>query len=432
MQPLMNTASPASIRDLQRTIARAADARIAEIVTFVDSLPERGAADALLAPLRGRLLHIRPQRRMGFSRLLFTPANTMVVSATHWNRNSVTIPRTALRCLAVQARAHLGPIAAGIDARFDARIAGSTEEDRAMILREGQTLWHLAADYFRSAELPDDWTSQTGLAAADHTAIARPLATLLHVATTAEAFADRAGTGRAVSPTQIRDCLGDAAAWIGRTPSSLPPIGMLVGVLLARLPRPEDVLVAAGDLAQAAADPSIRQASDLAIDVLLAGSTTALADQPDLSVVRQDLERLSVLLDTLEQPGPACRPARRSALAALRRDIDATCRQRFDAEITRCVQAARDDGESGATDVETTLLEGDMRRLRRLEATARAFGGGPSYDRAITAAAERLAHTSARATRACDIARLIEILDGPEAALAFLFPPPAASATVPP
>ena len=105
MPASMHTSRLGGIRDLQRTMERAADARIAEIVTLVDSMPERGAADALLAPLRGRLLQIRPPRRMSFARLLFTPANAVVVAAPQWRRNSVTIPRTALSCLARQARA---------------------------------------------------------------------------------------------------------------------------------------------------------------------------------------------------------------------------------------------------------------------------------------------------------------------------------------
>lgn len=420
MPASMHTPRLGGIRDLQRIMERAADARIAEIVTLVDSMPERGAADALLAPLRGRLLQIRPPRRMSFARLLFTPANAVVVAAPQWRRNSVTIPRTALSCLARQARARLGPVAV----ELEARIADATAEDRAIILNAGHTLWSLAADCFQNAEMPDDWTSQTGLAAADHPAIAHPLAALLHVAATTEAFADRVGAGCAVSQPQIRDCLHRAAAWIGRAPSGLPSIGMLLGVLLARLPSPEDVLVAAGDVAQSEGDPSIRQASDLAIDVLLAGSATAVSDQPDLGVVTQELERLAVLLDTLDQPGPACRPARKAALAVLRRTIDAASRQRFDTEMTRCVQSARDGADTDAPDAETILLEANMRELRRLEVAARRFGGGPVYDRSLAGAARQLAQASATAPRSCDIARLIEILDGPEAGMAFLFLPP--------
>ncbi len=426
MSAHINTFGPGCIRDLQRTMARAADARIAEVVTLVDSMPERGAADALLAPLRGRLLQIRPARRMNFTRLLFTPANAVVVAAPQWRRNSVTIPRTALRCLAIQARGLLGPIAA----ELDARMADATSEDRATILHEGHTLWNLAADCFRTAEMPDDWASQTGLAAADHAAIARPLAALLHVAATTEAFADRVGAGCDVSQSQIRDCLCRAATWIGRAQSSHPPIGMLLGVLLAGLPRPEDVLIAAGDVAQAAGDPSIRQASDLAIDVLLAGSITNLTDQPDLGVVTQELERLAVLLDTLDHPGPACRPARKPTLTVLRRDIDSASRQRFEAEMTRCVHSAHQGADTDAPDMETILQEATMRELRRLEAAARCFGGGPFYDRSVAAAASKLAQTSAHTNRACDIARLIEILDGPEAGLAFLLLCPPAHGAV--
>lgn len=392
-----------AIRDLQRTMARADDARIAEIVTLLDKMPERGAADALLAPLRARLLQIRPPRRLNIARLLFTPANPVVIPATHWRRNNVTIPRTALRCLASQVLAALDDAS---DLKAD--IAGATTADRDCVLRGGALLWPRAADILAASSMPVDWTSDTNLGAADYLAIARPLAALLREGIAIEALVDAAATGAPVARASLRGCL-DRASGFG-------PVGMLIGVLLARMPVPEDVLVAAGDLAHLAHDTSIRQAADLAIDVVLAGSEAMLAEQSDIGSAAGELRRIAALIDTLEKPGPGARPARKPEMAALRRSLDTSCRRRFAREIDAAVQAARVD----ASDIDVTLLEGAMRDLRDFEAAARGFGGGASYDRATAGAATRLAALPRDTRTGCDVARLIEILDGPEAGLAYL------------
>ena len=392
-----------AIRDLQRTMARADDARIAEIVTLLDKMPERGAADALLAPFRARLLQIRPPRRLNIARLLFTPANPVVIPAIHWRRSNVTIPRTALRCLASQVVAALGDAA-----DIEADIAGATTADRACLLRGGARLWPRAADILAASSMPVDWVSDTNLAAADYLSIARPLAAVLREGIAIEALCDAAAAGAPTARTLLRDCLARA--------SGCGPVGMLIGLLLARMPAPEDVLVAAGDLARVAQDTSIRKAADLAIDAVLDGSEAMLAEQPDIGMAAGELRRVCMLLDTLEQHGPAARPARKQEMAALRRGLDASCRRRFNREIETAVLATRAD----ASDIDVTLLEGAMRDLREFEAAARGFGGGTSYDLAMAAAASRLASLPRDTHTGCNVARLIEILDGPEAGLAYL------------
>jgi hypothetical protein len=164
------------IRDLQRTMARANDAHIAEIVTLLDALPDRGAADALLAPLRGRLQQAWPPRSMTFSRLLFTPANAVVVPPAKWRRNGVTLPRIALRCLSAQVRFALGDTPDIMGA-----LSAVSSSDCAGILRIGAILWPRAAEILASAPIPSDWSEQTGLTATDYVTIARPLAALLYI-----------------------------------------------------------------------------------------------------------------------------------------------------------------------------------------------------------------------------------------------------------
>jgi hypothetical protein len=403
------------IRDLQRTMARANDAHIAEIVTLLDALPDRGAADALLAPLRGRLQQAWPPRSMTFSRLLFTPANAVVVPPAKWRRNGVTLPRIALRCLSAQVRFALGDTPDIMGA-----LSAVSSSDCAGILRIGAILWPRAAEILASAPIPSDWSEQTGLTATDYVTIARPLAALLYEATSIEAFVDNAAAGVSVSRAQIRECLSRVLTRTGAAAKAPPPIGMLISVLLGRLPIPEDVLVVAGDLSQLAQNPSIRQASDLAIDMLLAGSETMLDGHLNIGMAADEIRRVLVLLDTLEKPGPACRPAQKQALLSLRRNLDTTCRKLFDQELGRSVLSARSGAGTAKQDAAVTELEATMRDLRAFEAAARGFGSGPSYDQAISAASRTLAAVPPDPESVSDVARLIEILDGPEAGLTFL------------
>lgn len=403
------------IQNLQYMMLRADDARITEIVTMLDALPERGAADALLCPLRDRLQQVWPPRSLNFGRLLFTPASFLVVSGAQWRRHSVTIPRTALRCLASQVRNVLDDAA-----DIDGEIAGATTADRTGLLRGGAKLWPRAAEILASSNMPGDWAAQTNLTDSDYIAIARPLAVLLREGLAIETWMNEVAAGALLPRAQLRDCLARAACLADTARAPAQHLGMLIGVLLARMPSPEDVLMAAGDLAQISQDKSIRTASDLAIDVALSCGLASLVEQSDIGLAAIELRRLQALLDTLDHPGPAARPARKQELAGLRRNLDAACRRRFDRKIQAVVNAAQSNVETQPTDNAIAMLEGTMRDLRDFEAVARCFGHSGGYDGAIAAATQKLASLPHTPQSRCNVARLIEILDGPEAGLAYL------------
>jgi hypothetical protein len=60
--------TPGIVVTIQTSLAHAADAQIARVVAMVDAMPERGSADALIAPLRPRLAALRPTRPLSFTR----------------------------------------------------------------------------------------------------------------------------------------------------------------------------------------------------------------------------------------------------------------------------------------------------------------------------------------------------------------------------
>ena len=89
------------LRELQHSLATAQDGQIERVVAMVDALPQRGAADRLIAPIRPRLAQLRPARPLRFCRLLFLPLDPLVVPPTKWRRASLTLPRTVLEPLAL-------------------------------------------------------------------------------------------------------------------------------------------------------------------------------------------------------------------------------------------------------------------------------------------------------------------------------------------
>ena len=112
---------------------------------------------------------------------------------------------------------------------------------------------------------------------------------------------------------------------------------------------------------------------------------------------------------------------RRRQLHGLRRKLDADCRARFkaglDTELLASLRALPD--QPGLRDI--SGLEATARSLRALEAEARNFGSGDTYDRLLARAADTVqALRSGGGMELVDRLRLVEILAGSDAALRML------------
>src|ERR1700722_6497441 len=171
--PLTRSSNPA-IREVARSLAAARDEQILRVVAMVDAMPDRGAADQLIGPLRGRLAHLRPPRPLRFARLLFLPLDPLIVSATRWRIDEPTIPRTALACLAAALEASLGVVGRRVAGMID----GRTTQDLEVVSAAGELLWPRAAQALMDAKIPADWET-TGLAAQVHEPLARRIGALL-------------------------------------------------------------------------------------------------------------------------------------------------------------------------------------------------------------------------------------------------------------
>jgi hypothetical protein len=224
---------------------------------------------------------------------------------------------------------------------------------------------------------------------------------------------------------KLRDCLARALVAMTRMPApenttlATRCIGLLLTVLLARMPAAEPLLVATGDFATRTADPIARLAADSAVDTMLDQAETRLA-QADCSIGVGELTRVAALIDALETPGPACRPSRKPRAIALRRALDVHCRHRFEADLAGRLLMHIPQLSATATDESVLSLEDAALDLRRLEAVGRAFGGAAHYERALAEAGQAILKLAGPSASRVDLARLTEILLGPEAALAVL------------
>jgi hypothetical protein len=126
---------------MREALASAPDAKLGRIVGMLDSLGDRGAADALLDAARPRLRDLRPARPLRFTRLLALPFEPVLVPTEAWDGGATTMPRGALTPIGAALHAALGPVAEEIETAA----LGRTMADTALVTRLGARLWPLAA-----------------------------------------------------------------------------------------------------------------------------------------------------------------------------------------------------------------------------------------------------------------------------------------------
>ena len=375
------------VSQLQASLVQARDAQVAQVVAMVDALPDRGEADALIAPLRPRLAQLRPARPPGFTRLLFTPLNPVIMPSAEWRRCGIGVPRPALSLLGAAARAALPDLA-------------SLPPEREMLTAAAMSLWPEAAAVLDALDLPLDWHDATGLAARDFPLVAGAAVAVLHEAPVIERLARK------------RDRIEDGEIWpvLSRSKARGPvALDTVVSVLLARLPVPAQVAALATEASGG------DRATGRAIDRLASSLSTAV-DGADLREAAVEANRVAALLDALAEGAPA---ERRARLDQARRDADALARRSVGQAVGQAVTMAQSAMTASFDDGAIATMEAFARDLRRLETAARKLGSGDFYDAQLAAAAAAMQDIQGDLGLA-DRVRLVEILAGPEQALALL------------
>ncbi|HET8995943.1 MAG TPA: hypothetical protein VFN42_04685, partial [Acetobacteraceae bacterium] len=343
--------------ELHKSLASAQDAQITQLVAMVDRLRDRGAIDDLVAPFRARLARLRPARPLRFSRLLFNPVDPLIVPAPRWRLESPCLPRTVLAPLAEAAHATMGAEAAQIDAA----IAGHSTRDLSVIAQAGALLWPSAAQALLRSGVPAGWVRQTGLSQAMFRHIAANVSAVLDQVLALQTLRAEAEVGAPLRLQVLTTMLRQVNA---ARPEAL---GLLIALVLARLPEAGPLLRKAGTEIGGVAAVAVRAATEQAkcslLDRLEAeGGTEALVVGTGLTEVGAAVRRIATLLQSMESGGAGS--AQR--VEQLRQRLDVSCRTRFTAglqnEFVRSLEAL----VGSPDDAAVMRLEEAARGLREL------------------------------------------------------------------
>ena len=385
-----------TVTQVQASLAQARDAQLARVVAMVDALPDRGEADALIAPLRPRLAVLRPVRPAGFKRVLFSPLDPVIVSMAEWRRCGVGVPRPALAPLGNAVQAAMPGFADSGDSGIAGSVAGG-------FAGQASALWTAADAVIDGLALPAGWEA-AGLQPAEFASVKAVVAAVMHEAVAIEGLSD------------CRGLVEDTAIWpiLARSKEcGTVALDTMVSVLLARLPCPDRVVALA---AEACGNDGVSRR----VTLRLASAVAMRGDTLDVRDAAKEAARVSALLAALETGAP---PERRAQLDAIRREADGQCRRSFGQAVTRALALVPNAGP-GLDDEVVAALESSARDLRRLAAATRGLGSAEHYDLALAETAETLGEMCTTLDLV-DRVRLLEILAGPERALALLSGPAA-------
>ncbi len=402
---------PQTIRDVRRSVAGAADAQVLQVLRMVDSLEERGATDEVLAPVRPRLRAIQPARPLRFARLLFLPADALIVTPAAWRPATSFVPRSALMVLSRAVRQVMQGTAAACLARVDERTAGAFTGQTALVRQAGALLWPQAAGTLRSlaAQPPPDllaeWSAQ-GLPEADLAHLATGLSGILGAAL---ALHDHDHSAIRLQEAEVAEMLAETEklgprAW-----------GMMLCLLAIRVPQASAALFGAAQKA-----PLRRKQAEAAAEAALAWLESETASQVESipANAAAELRRQASLLESLSDQLPD--PAQRRRLIEARAALLSGSLHRFETGLQDRVATSllALPEEKPARDAALDATEDAARVLRAFELEARRLGGGTKFDglvRSVQATLQKVEGLSAM-----DRARLAEIMAGPEAAIRLL------------
>jgi len=427
------TLDRATLADLRAAIAERGADRLGAVVALVDRLADRGEADTLIAPFRPamRASTAAFPRPASIGRLLALPFEPILIHPTDWHRGDLTIPRSALRPMIAIVTESLarGPLSA-LPARLEGRLLG----EPVVLFEAGPELWRWSSDVLR----PFGGTAPVPPSAGPILMI-EPLfrgfcaavADLLRLGR--ELVALNPALASVSDPWQAVRCALEAAAAPPFSPGLFRRTALIALIRFGHLP---GVPLLVRDLARNAGLGDVEEAIGQALDAVVANLERAVAEAGQTLLARPFgdvrgavalVERLSALLDDRLQMR---NPARRDAISALGR----ACETMLEEVLTEVVGREVVEGA-----LEAVKRDGPVSVFARLEAAARGAAelaqaaqrlapraGWP--DALLRRAAEAVVETGRHCPPGLpperpgrvDLARLVEILAGPDRALALL------------
>jgi hypothetical protein len=395
----------AETRHLVHALASASDMALAQVIEILDRLPDRSEADRLLDAARPRLKQIRPSRSLQFTRLLFLPLDGAISDNRDWQKDDTCLPRCALPPIAEALRMAMGQEAQRIEASFQ----GKFFHDIAAVDRAGRPLWAAAARLAPDLKPGPRW-ERTGLRTDDFASLVELAAGVWRHAGPIWSAVQLAGWGP--PDDAVRAALAPMAD------EASPAFAMALATLMLKATSP-------GQVAREAARLSDKAASiaDTAVDDWLERVRVQLPSE-DLIAAASFAEAFGRAFQDLENAPTTRNPRRSTRLVQLRQEAEVTCRLAYEEGLETHILRQLPSLCAAATPELILVLENQARALRRIESIGRRYGLDHGYDgaaRRIAAALEAARRTlePGGMTR-LDLARLAEILLGPEAALAYL------------
>ena len=400
----------AELRGVREELNAARDEQVARVVALVDSMLDRGAADALVAPLRARLAVLRPGRPFNFTRLLFTPINPIIVPPASWRRGDGTVPRHTLQAFSEIVRNAMGARARALDDAL-VRRTGPTLGDGEKVVEElGSLVWPEAAQILATASVSEGWVQRTSLSDADFASLAQTVSSLLGSALDRQALAGQIEADGVPEPRLLSRVIAGSLSELAGAAA------LAVGLLIVETARP-DLMVQAVDahvavLGQAAGIPAER-----AIDFAMQHAQAQIAAPSDLARGLQSLREGMLLIQALEtrtwQGGD-----RRARIQLLRGTAVESCRDSFVRTLDTQMLAPLKAMLATPGDMQILQLERTARDLRDLEAIGRRLGPSPLYLADLQRAATSV--KAATLLTLADRVRLVELLAGTDLAMALL------------
>ncbi|MFQ3622482.1 MAG: hypothetical protein SNJ73_02950 [Acetobacteraceae bacterium] len=408
---------------IREGLRNASDDRLRAVVAVVDGHPQRRDIDDLIEAIRPRLAALAVPRPLTVRRALAMPFHGLLTDRPGRARDPFRIPRRVLEPLFRYALPRIDPAAL---AEADRLARGHTVHDDARAVAVGRCVWRPVAEALEDLRLDPRGVGRSiaaaGLEADVLMECAPRLVPLLRLGESlARCFLPR--NGLPLDPTL--------------------PTAPHRALLLGSMQRDPALfrLVAAGLLFRGDYPDTIaRMIRDAAVKIDLPGGLALIGDVAE------------TLLDDLEEEDAAAPPASaaawerrsRSALRlvlivselegiarfdALAGRVGRVLGRQFTATVRQTVlgplQALSDSG--GVEPDQLLALEAAARAAKRLEAASRLAGATEAVRQGLAAAREPIGEFLRRATRRqlggvgpADVARLAEILLGPDEAMALL------------
>jgi hypothetical protein len=299
-----------------------------------------------------------------------------------------------------------------------AMCAGKTTHDEDAAAAAGALLWPRAADILTDARPPEDWID-AGLKLTVFPPIAQGIAAVLRRVTVLQTPLQDARNGLIAPREEAIAAIVDGMA---NEPAQTQ--AMLITLLLAYLPQAGPLLRRLESMARDTGERSVlrvaaSQATEALLERLEAGSgSDTQVPGTTLEEAGVEIRRLAALLQELENR--TATPQDRSRLKAVTRRLDACSRTRFACGLADDLLTPLQRLD-GPVDRSTQVrLETAARQLRAMETSARTIGSAPVYDDLLRQAGAVIQSIGPGVLSKIRAVRLVEILAGPDAAMALL------------